>query len=802
MASFVVYSVNINGLNSKLDSCIKILTNLAPDMVTLCEIKTTQVSLFKKKLDKMNYELIVQKKSGIAAIAKKSLNMIEVTVSDHTNILSVSSNVNSIPIRLISVYGFQETAPANEREELFEELNVEIENCLLNGENPVILGDLNAKIDLIEGAQEAASPNGRLLLNTIEKYSLIILNFDPKCIGKWTRTIEKKGLTEKSVLDYIITNKDLQEKLQSMLIDEEKMLTPYRISKKGKKQTFSDHNAMITKFVWKRIKKREQTEVYSGKLGWKVNCDGLKLFKDITTDESLPTPESYQQLEGFLNDTMNQCFKRKNIKRKNERATTNNDSVYWGMIESLKPFLRKGKVERKVAAEMIAKFKDHQLKEVQQLKANRVRETLNKMQHENGDFSPERFWKLKKSITSRNVERTSIINEQGIEVFDRNNILEEFKKEFKKRLSHREIDPHLKEFEHTTQRLLQLCLCTSAQTEIDDITDDETDKAISTLKRGKSSGTDQFPPDIFIEAGPRMTSHLTAVFNKIKNNLEIPESWFDVIVATIFKNKGTKKNTKYYRGVFLACVLYKVFEKIIKQRIKINLEKIDLSQAGGRNNKSPADSVFILNAVKDHAFYLNYPLYITFYDYTTCFDSLWLEDSMISLWNLGIQDRLFNLIYLMNEKCNIIVRTAHGTTTPISCPKIVKQGTVLSGNLCTASTGELKNNLDFCGVTIHSTSIRASLFVDDTWTPNTNVLDSSRAHSQFLSFTKRKRLGLNDKCEALAINLRKGDARPQLKVNGENIEFVKSTKSLGDMVSDSRSNKVLIDQKITTHFFL
>ena len=798
MASFSVYCVNVNGLNSKLDSCMEILTNLAPDVATLCELKTTQVSLFKQKLNEINYELIIQKKSGIAAIAKKSLNIIEVTASNHTNILSVSSNINRVPVRLISVYGFQETAPTNEREELFDELNVEIEHCMLNGENPIILGDLNAKITNTEGTLEAASPNGRFLLNTIEKYSLAALNFDPKCVGKWTRSIEKKGLIERSVLDYIITNRDLQGKLQSMLIDEEKMMTPYRISGKSKKQTFSDHNAMITKFVWKKVKEKELTdELYRGKTGWKINSDGLTLFKDITTNEALPTPESYQQLEEFLDNTMNQCFKRRRSKKKKESVPALGNSVYWETIESLKPFLKKGKVERKVAAEMITKFKDHQLKEVQQSKANRVKEILSSIQSENGEFSPEKFWKLKKSITSRNVERTSIINDRGIEVFDKANIMEEFKKEFKKRLSHREIDPHLKEFESTTQRLLQLCLSTSSQEEINDITDDETKKAIDTLKIGKSSGTDQYPPDIFIEAGPKLRSHLTAVFNNIKNNLEIPESWFEVIVTTIFKNKGTKKNPKYYRGVFLACVLYKIFEKIIKQRIKMNLEKIDLSQAGGRNNKSPADSVFILNAVKDHALYLNCPLYITFYDYTTCFDSLWLEDSMISLWNLGIQDRLFNLIYLMNEKCNIVVRTAHGTTSSIDCPKIVKQGTVLSGNLCTASTGELHNNLDFCGVTINSTNISASLFVDDTWTPNTNVLDSSHAHDQFVSFTKRKRLGLNDKCVALGINLKKGDAKPQLKVNGKNIEFVRSTKSLGDMVSDSRSNKALIDQKIS-----
>ena len=62
MANFVIYNVNINGLNSKLDSCIEILTNLAPEVVTLCELKTTQVSMFKQRLNEMNYELISKRR--------------------------------------------------------------------------------------------------------------------------------------------------------------------------------------------------------------------------------------------------------------------------------------------------------------------------------------------------------------------------------------------------------------------------------------------------------------------------------------------------------------------------------------------------------------------------------------------------------------------------------------------------------------------------------------------------------------------------------------------------------------------
>ena len=266
-------------------------------------------------------------------------------------------------------------------------------------------------------------------------------------------------------------------------------------------------------------------------------------------------------------------------------------------MKSLKSYFHKGKIERKVASELLNGMKDEILKDVQQAKASRIRETLQKMQNEKGEFSPDKFWKLKKSISPRSEERTSIINDENVELFDPINILEEFKKEFKNRLTHRQIDPSLRNFEETTDKLIHLCLETAAEREISDFSDDEIDRAIHTLKQGKSAGTDRYPPDVFLAAGPKLRSYITTMFNNIKNKLSIPDVWFELIVATIFKNKGTKKKTKYYRGVFLACVLYKIFEKVIKQRVASNLESIDLSQSGARTNKSPGDSMFLLQSV-------------------------------------------------------------------------------------------------------------------------------------------------------------------------------------------------------------
>jgi len=59
----------------------------------------------------------------------------------------------------------------------------------------------------------------------------------------------------------------------------------------------------------------------------------------------------------------------------------------------------------------------------------------------------------------------------------------------------------------------------------------------------------------------------------------------------------------------------------------------------------------------EHAKYLNSKLFLTFYNFSTCFDSLWLEDATLSL---GVKNELFALIFKMNEMANISVKTPHG----------------------------------------------------------------------------------------------------------------------------------------------
>ena len=98
---------------------------------------------------------------------------------------------------------------------------------------------------------------------------------------------------------------------------------------------------------------------------------------------------------------------------------------------------------------------------------------------------------------------------------------------------------------------------------------------------------------------------------------------------------------------------------------------------------------------------------------------------MLSLWDLGVQDEMFPLIYKMNELCNIKIRTPYGTSHPFSCERIVKQGAVLSTSLCGSSTSQLTKeleNLPDCGASVLDAQVKAVLFVDDTITAHTNII--------------------------------------------------------------------------------
>ena len=105
------------------------------------------------------------------------------------NILVVQCNIGKIRIRFINAYGVQETASAEERSNFYTILEQEIQFCINNGVLLCLELDANAKVGdmIVNNPQVTVSPNGRILINIIERNNLILVNGTEKCTGIITR---------------------------------------------------------------------------------------------------------------------------------------------------------------------------------------------------------------------------------------------------------------------------------------------------------------------------------------------------------------------------------------------------------------------------------------------------------------------------------------------------------------------------------------------------------------------------------------------------------------------------------------
>ena len=185
-----------------------------------------------------------------------------------------------------------------------------------------------------------------------------------------------------------------------------------------------------------------------------------------------------------------------------------------------------------------------------------------------------------------------------------------------------------------------------------------------------------------------------------------------MVIQTIMKKTGSKRRLGNYRGVFLVPIASLIFEKLLKNRVTPHLEEnMTKFQTGARKGKGVVDNLFILRGIIDHAKYLGRELWLTFYDIEQCFDRLWLEDCINSLWDNGVANNICYLIYMMNRRANIVIRTPFGITESFTIDSLVKQGTSLGPILNNCSLDEVCAHCD--SYQYGTVEIKTLQFVDD-----------------------------------------------------------------------------------------
>ena len=92
----------------------------------------------------------------------------------------------------------------------------------------------------------------------------------------------------------------------------------------------------------------------------------------------------------------------------------------------------------------------------------------------------------------------------------------------------------------------------------------EVRNAISELKEGRRIDPTGFVREIFTRAGTGLVQSIATMLNMIKKKWQVPSRWAEMYICTLYKQKGTWKESENNRGIFIVVIVSIIFEKVLK----------------------------------------------------------------------------------------------------------------------------------------------------------------------------------------------------------------------------------------------
>ncbi|CAG2219895.1 unnamed protein product [Mytilus edulis] len=254
------------------------------------------------------------------------------------------------------------------------------------------------------------------------------------------------------------------------------------------------------------------------------------------------------------------------------------------------------------------------------------------------------------------------------------------------------------------------------------ITVDEIKDQVRTLKAGKSPGQDYISNEHILYGGENLLKHLSVLYNLILEQEYLPLSFRHGIIIPLYKgNNKDKTNPNSYRAVTLTSSLGKLFDKIILNRIHKLLVDINSVmphplQFGFVKEHGAIPAIYTLKEAIHYYLERNSIVYAIFLDNEKAFDRVWQDGLLYKLNQIGIQGKLWNLIYMSYKTATAHVQHSGLTSQVFRIEQGVGQGRVLSAWLFSVFINDLICELlsTHCGLLVGPISIPTILLADDT----------------------------------------------------------------------------------------
>ena len=197
---------------------------------------------------------------------------------------------------------------------------------------------------------------------------------------------------------------------------------------------------------------------------------------------------------------------------------------------------------------------------------------------------------------------------------------------------------------------------------------DEVRKAVHRLNKGKAPGFDSITAEHLQHAGRNIIVLLTEIFNRAIELEYIPSNLKVGTQIPLYKGKNScTLDQNNYRGITLLTSLNKVFEILIRERMKGWWEGetvISPLQGACRLGKSCIHSALTLQEAIAVGLDTKKIVFVTYLDVAKAFDCVWTDGLFYHLHNMGVVGRVggcsIPLIRIFDVKCALQVYTQTG----------------------------------------------------------------------------------------------------------------------------------------------
>ena len=240
-----------------------------------------------------------------------------------------------------------------------------------------------------------------------------------------------------------------------------------------------------------------------------------------------------------------------------------------------------------------------------------------------------------------------------------------YAKHFQHRMRKRPMLSELKNYEQAVQTKFSEVLSLTNKNKFPDWNMKNLEDVLKSLKRSQSQDSMGLVNELFMLGyiGHDLKLSLLQLFNKIKNTTKIPDFFKNVYITAIPKKKKSPLDLSSLRGIFLVPKLKVVFMKLVYNSV-INIieDNLSLSNIGARKKKSPRDHLFVVYSVIHETLKENdvCDRDLVFYDLAQAYDSLWLEHTLLDLYENKVESNLLNVIHESSRKASIAIKTPVG----------------------------------------------------------------------------------------------------------------------------------------------